>query len=89
MIYNYCQRFAACRSGELRNRDFSAKIKFLAKDKREFTTFFAIFANRCCAFVLYYPSKIGKSLPDIPSSFTATVPILKANGISFPAPNAV
>jgi hypothetical protein len=41
------QRFAACRSGELRDRLFSAEIKFLAKDKCEFTTYFAIFANRC------------------------------------------
>lgn len=37
----------------------------------------------------FYPNITGKSLPTIPSSFTETVPILKANGISFPAPKAV
>lgn len=37
----------------------------------------------------FYPNIIGRSLPTIPSSFTETVPILKANGISFPAPKAV
>ena len=41
------QRFAATRSGELRNCVFSAKIKFLAKEKREFSTFLAISCNRC------------------------------------------
>jgi len=35
------------RGCELRNRDFSAKIKFLAKRKREFTAYFAILQNRC------------------------------------------
>jgi hypothetical protein len=35
---NDAQRFAALRGCELRNRDFSVKIIFLAKDKREFTT---------------------------------------------------
>ena len=37
----------ALRGCELRNRDFSAKIKFLAKTEREFSTFFAISQNRC------------------------------------------
>ena len=34
----FIQRFAALRGCELRNRVLSAKIKFLAKDKHEFTT---------------------------------------------------
>ena len=44
---NCVQRFAATRSGELRNCVFSAKIKFLAENKREFSTFLAISCNRC------------------------------------------
>ncbi|ELY1993121.1 hypothetical protein SL054_002490, partial [Flavobacterium psychrophilum] len=44
---DFFHRLAACRSGEVRNRLLSAKIKFITKDKREFTTYLAIFANRC------------------------------------------
>ncbi|NRS90905.1 hypothetical protein HNQ02_003856 [Flavobacterium sp. 7E] len=47
------QRVAACGSGELRDRDFSAKIKIIAEDKRELTTYLAIFANRCYEQVLF------------------------------------
>ena len=32
---------------------FLSKIKFLARNKREFTAKFAIVQNRCCAFVFY------------------------------------
>ena len=46
-------RFAAKRSGELRNAIFSTKIKFLVKDKREFSTFLAIFCNRYYRFGLF------------------------------------
>ena len=44
---NALQRLAPSRSGELRNRIFSTKIIFLAIEKREFTTYFAISQNRC------------------------------------------
>ena len=50
----------------------------------------AMFYIHCCAFVLFhYPNNTGISLPAIPSNLTATTPILKANSMSFPAPNAV
>jgi hypothetical protein len=35
------------RGCELRYRNLSAKTKFIAKDKREFTAYFAILQNRC------------------------------------------
>ncbi len=35
-------RFEACRCGELRERFLSAKIKFLAKEIHQFSTFLAI-----------------------------------------------
>jgi hypothetical protein len=38
LVFNVAQRFAALRGCELRNRVFSVTTKFLAKDKREFTT---------------------------------------------------
>ena len=47
LAQNSTQRFAALRGCEVRNRVFSAKIKFLAKRKREITTKFAILQNRC------------------------------------------
>ena len=56
------QRSAATRSGELRNCVFSAKIKFLAENKREFCTFLAISCNRCCAMPIYATGFLSKSL---------------------------
>ena len=47
LVPGYYYRLAATRSGELRNCVFSAKIKFLAENKREFSTFLAISCNRC------------------------------------------
>jgi hypothetical protein len=41
-----------------------------------FTTFRPIFYIACCAVVLFYPKRIGNSLPEIPSNLIATVPIL-------------
>jgi len=45
------------RSGELRNCVLSAKIKILAKRKREFTTKFAILQNGCVC-----PASAGHTL---------------------------
>ena len=49
------QSYKLCAAGgELRNELLSTKIKFLAKEKRELTTRFAIARNGCYAFVLVY-----------------------------------
>jgi hypothetical protein len=43
----------ALRSGKVRDRDFSATTKFVAKSECGFTVKLAILANRCCKIGFY------------------------------------
>ena len=60
---NYCQRSAAWRGCELRNRLFSTKIIFLAKRERELTTKFAILPNGCYMMPVFLSCTASVFLP--------------------------
>ena len=62
VFQGFCQRSRALRCCEVRNFIFSAKIKFLAKSKREFTTKFAI-AQNVCYVLVFYTNLVTQTLP--------------------------
>ena len=58
----FIQRLGAWRGCELRKRDLSAKIEYLAKEKYELTTKFAISPNGCYAFGSIYSMFVHSNL---------------------------